>query len=114
MNCDEVFEALKYRRVIDEFGNVQYFNSSGEFHRENGPASVDQFGNQYWMQNDQLHRVGGPAVLYTTGFQEWYINGKLHRTDGPAVIFPDGRRRWYINDVELTEEAFNAQVSNEQ
>jgi len=78
MNSDEVFDALKYRRVVDEHGSILYYN-----------------------ENDQLHREGGPAVLYTTGFRDWYINGKRHRIDGPAYIRPDGFGAWYINGVEV-------------
>jgi len=53
----------------------------------------------YHVRNSsgQLHREGGPAVIYPDGMQEWYRNGQYHRDDGPAVIYPDGRRYWYLS-----------------
>ena len=86
-NEDEVFDALKYHIVTNEFGSRFYLNSAGE-----------------------LHRTNGPAVEYANGEKWWYQNGQLHRTDGPAVEYADGTKEWCVNGEELSEEEFNRAV----
>ena len=49
----------------------------------------------------QLHREDGPAVIYPDGRQEWYRNGHLHRDNGPAAIYPDGTQYWYRNGYAI-------------
>ena len=53
MSEQEVFEALKYRIEVNEWGTRRYFNSAGE-----------------------LHRGDGPAIEWSNGVRFWYINGK--------------------------------------
>ena len=43
----------------------------------------------------QLHRDDGPAIVHPDGRQYWYRNGQLHRDDGPAIVYPDGAQYWY-------------------
>ena len=62
MSEQAVFDALKYRIEVDQFGTRRYYNSAG-----------------------QLHRTDGPAVEYSNGDRVWYQNGFLHRIDGPAI-----------------------------
>ena len=83
----EVFNALKYRVVVDEYGTRGYYNSAG-----------------------QLHRTEGPAVLWADGTKLWCQNGLLHRTDGPAIEYADSSKAWYINGNPLTEDEFNQAV----
>ena len=89
MSEQEVFDALKYRIVVDDSGSRLYLNSAGE-----------------------AHRTDGPAITHADGTELWYQNGKLHREDGPAIIYPDGNQWWFINGEELTEDDFNQRVKN--
>ena len=87
MSEQDVFDALKYRIVVNEYGTRRYYNAAG-----------------------QLHRLDGPAVIYQYGHMLWYQNGQRHRIDGPAAVFASGFKAWYINGVELTEDDFNLAV----
>ena len=97
----EVFDALKYRIVVDCHGNRCYYNNAGWLHRTDGPAIECSDNSKYWYQNGHLHRIDGPAIEFTNGHKEWWQNGKRHRTDGPAIERFDGYREWWINGVEL-------------
>ena len=81
-----VFDALKYRIVVNEYGTM-YYNGAG-----------------------QLHRDDGPAVEWANGSKMWYQNGIRHRTDGPAIEWADGRKEWWINGTQMTEDEFNQAV----
>ena len=35
-----VFESLKYRIEVDDFGTRRYYNSAGQVHRNDGPAVI--------------------------------------------------------------------------
>jgi len=88
---DRDFERWKRKHVrrdgsvIDEEGNVEYFNENG-----------------------QTHRLGGPAIIWPDGTKFWYVNGKQQRLDGPAVEFSDGSKEWWVNDnlIGKSEEGF--------
>ena len=82
-----VFDALKYRVVVNKYGARGYYNSA-----------------------DQLHRTDGPAVIWADGTKLWFQNGQLHRIDGPAVVGSDGYKGWCINGVRLSEDDFNQAV----
>ena len=53
MSEQAVFEALKYRIVVNEEGTCLYYNAA-----------------------NQLHRIDGPAIVWRNGVRFWYINGK--------------------------------------
>ena len=78
MSEQDVFDALKYRMEVDEWGTRRYYNA-----------------------DKQLHRIDGPAIERAKGTKEWFQNGQRHRTDGPAIERFDGYREWWINGVEL-------------
>ena len=99
----EVFDALKYRIEVDEYGSRFYYNTAGLWHRENGPAIELADNSKYWYQNGHLHRTDGPAIEWANGDRYWCQNGRLHRTDGPAIEHFDGYREWWCNGVELAE-----------
>ena len=84
MSEQAVFDALKYRIVVNEYGTRMYYNSA-----------------------NKLHRDDGPAVEISDGDKFWYQNGLRHRTDGPAIATPSGYKAWYINGEPLTEAEFN-------
>ena len=64
---------------IDKYGNKIWYNSQGQFHRDDGC----------------------PAAEYASGHKEWYINGKLHREDGPASEWSDGTLSWFIDGKRI-------------
>ena len=76
MSEQAVFDSLKYRIEVNEYGNRRYYNSAGYLHRNNGPAIVCSNGYKSWWQDGELHRIDGPAVEYAKGGNAWYINGK--------------------------------------
>ena len=94
---EEVYDALKYRIEVDDFGTRRYYNGVGQLHREDGPAIEWYNGACDWFQNNQLHRTDGPAIEYASGSKAWYQNGKPHRTDGPAIVHANGSMEWYQN-----------------
>jgi hypothetical protein len=61
-------------------------------------------GGQYWYKKGKFHREDGPAAINNTGNLSWYNNGELHREDGPAVINNNGNLYWY-NNGELVQSA---------
>lgn len=82
--------------------NIQGWYKDGLLHREDGPAVIDNNGNQFWFQYGKNHREDGPAVKYVSGNQYWFKWGKLHREDGPAVTNSNGQNRWYLNDTYIS------------
>ena len=88
MSEQEVFEALKYRVVVNEYARC------------------------YYDKDDQLHRTDDPAVIWADGTKCWYQNGQRHRIDGAAVEWAGGSKEWYINGEELTEDEFNQRVKS--
>ena len=87
MSEQEVFNALKYRVVVNEHGTREYYN-----------------------KDDQLHRTDGPAVIWDDGTELWCQHGLLHRTDGPAIIWNDGVKEWWLGGRQLTEDEFNQAI----
>ena len=85
----EVFEALKYRIDVDTHGTRRYYNCTGRYHRDEGPA-----------------------VEYTNGTKYWYQNGLPHRIDGPAIEYKSGHKEWWLNGEELTEAEFNQRIKS--
>ena len=76
MSEHAVFEALKYRVVVNEHGTRRYYNAAGQPHREHGPAVEHTNGSKFWYQNGKLHRTDGPAVECAHGTKEWWLNGQ--------------------------------------
>ena len=128
----EVFDALKYHFIeVDGNGTRRYYDSTGQLHRDDGPAveyadgvtawyqnnllhrtdgpAVEwKNGGEEWWQNGQLHRIDGPAIISERGDKYWYQNNRLHRTDGPAIEYANGTKSWHINGYPLTEDEFLA------
>ena len=77
-------------------------NTSGSFHREDGPAVIRTDGTEEWYLNGVRHREDGPAAIYPSGLQLWFLYGKRHRTDGPALVDAYGNEEWYL-DGELLD-----------
>ena len=63
----------------------------------NNPV-IDNCGNQFWYNSDgDFHREDGPAVIYSSGKQEWWVYGILHRINGPAIIYSSGSQHWFVD-----------------
>ena len=107
----DVFDALKYRVEVDEFGTRRYYNFDGKLHRVEGPAIVYTSGTQEWYQNGKLHRIGGPAAEWMDGTQWWCQNGELHREDGPAIENADGSVLWYLHGKQYSKTRFYQQLN---
>ena len=105
-----VFDALRYRIKVDQYGTRKYFNNAGKLHRTTGPAVENANGDKFWYQNGILHRTTGPAIEWWNGDKFWYQNGLPHRTDGPAIELSNGGMEWFINGEELTEAEFKEAV----
>ena len=75
MSEQAVFDALKYRVVVDCHGNRLYYNNAGWLHRTDGPAIECPDNSKYWYQYGHLHRTDGPAIERFDGCREWWING---------------------------------------
>ena len=63
--------------VKDECGTIAYYLNGG-FHRTDGPAIIDYYGDKVWYLNDKLTREDGPAVERGNGYKEWYLNCKCY------------------------------------
>jgi len=67
--------------------------------------TTDKYGNKEWRNKEgQYHREDGPAFEGYNGYKSWFINGKMHREDGPACEYADGDKSWYLNGMSYTEE----------
>ena len=81
----ELYQALKYHIVVDNYGTRWYYNNEG-----------------------QLHCTDGPAIEYWNGTKCWYQNGLRHRTDGPAIECTNGDKFWYLYGDGYTEPEYYA------
>ena len=104
---DDLAELLALTLTVDEFGTRTYRNSSGQLHRQHGPAVECADGYKEWYQNDQLHRTTGPALEYGDGARMWYQNDQIHRTTGPAVEWSNGTKEWWLNGRQVSEREFH-------
>ena len=66
------------KRMVDDYGNVYYFNYKNQLHRTNGSAYIGSNDDKEWRINGRLHRLDGPAIEWGHGFKEWYLNHKKY------------------------------------
>ena len=78
--------------VIHEYGEKFWYDSNGQFHRDDGPAQEYADGDKFWLQHDKRHRYDGPAVEYADGTNEWWLNDELLTFD-----------EW-LNKVDMSDE----------
>ena len=62
--------------IIYENGDKIWYNSNGDFHRDDGPAIELYSGGKQWYIDGQRHREDGPAAEWSGGSKAWYIKGK--------------------------------------
>lgn len=77
--------------------------SSGQLHREFGPAKEYQDGTKEWYWKDNLHKNDGPAAIEENVSTMWYRHGQIHREDGPAIIYPNGHSSYYLYNQALKD-----------
>ena len=106
-------------QTIGDTTTVQHFNSAGQLHREDGPASIiyreeDGLPRMVafsWWREDRLHREDGPAIWDEAGNEQWYFNHRLHREDGPAATFPtSGIKRWALHGKHYEDGTFTKRI----
>ena len=95
-------------KIINEYGDIHYYNEQNQLHREDGPAEEWSSGSKFWFINGQKHRLDGPAEEYHNGDILWYNNNLLHRIDGPAVDCLDEDKVYYIMGKALSYEEWLA------
>lgn len=72
---------------------------------------IDRFGDKVWRNSKgQFHREDGPAIINEGCYREWLINDKIHRENGPAVEWNNGYKEWYLNDIRYTEEEYKRKM----
>ena len=84
-------------------GNRVWRNSTGQFHREDGPAIE-------WANGDKEWWVNGPVVEMANGDKAWWVHGNLHRTNGPVVEYADGGRKWYFRNKKVSRSKMETYV----
>lgn len=58
---------------------------------------------QEWRDHSGLyHREDGPAIIENDGSKFYYIHGLLHRDNGPAIVFANGKKEFWLNGIKLT------------
>ena len=95
-------------KITTSDGDIKYIQD-GVFHREDGPAVIEQDGRLEWCKEGKLHRDDGPAILWPDGSQHWYTNGVLHRLDGPAIIDGDEKEYW-IDGTYYSKEEYKKKI----
>ncbi len=70
-----------YKVIVDEKGDIRWYNEYGQYHREDGPAVEWKDGNKWWYINGDCHREDGPAIEYASGKKFWYLYGMLYNTE---------------------------------
>lgn len=70
------------------------------YHREDGPAIINDDGTQEYYRFGQRHRTDGPALIFPNGTEIWIRNNLRFREDGPAVIVPSEYEVWYYANMK--------------
>jgi len=92
---------------VTKYGRVEYRDSQGELHRDDGPAEEFTNGAKIWWRHGIRHRVDGPAVEDpVNNSYSWYVDGKRHRLGGPAMEWMSGIREWYLGGVRYLEDEY--------
>jgi len=93
-----------YSRIeVDEYGNKQYLNDEGNYHRLDGPAVEWSNGSKRWYINGNSHRNIDPSSEWWDGEKRWYFKNKLHRIGG-LVSFYDGY--WFIHSKSYSKQEY--------
>ena len=66
-------------------GRVDHFDSTGEYHREDGPALMDADA-RFWYRHGVLHRLDGPAITYHNSQHEYWVYGLKYTEDEFKIL----------------------------
>lgn len=88
----------------------QIWCQNGLTHRDGDkPADIrpqgSEIGTLYraWYRKGNFHREDGPAVIQDGFGEEWYRYGELHRVGGPAWVSHRGEGcAWYYENRHIT------------
>jgi len=96
------------RGHVDVFACTVYVDADNRFHREDGPALIEDDGDKEWWNHGLRTRADGPAIERSDGSYEYWLDGKRHRDRdqdskpgssqdpaGPAVLGSDGSKEWW-------------------
>jgi hypothetical protein len=79
-SISQIMFDIKYRGVVAQSdgsylydNNIIWYNDKGQYHKEDGPAIIRQFGGSSWYLND---------AYYT--FDEWCI--EMNKTDEEKML----------------------------
>lgn len=69
-------------KIYDNKVYEVYEDENGNFHRESGPAVINENGDKHWYLHGKLHRIDGPAIEWSKHgskkINQWWIEGKLY------------------------------------
>ena len=97
LNHSDLFLSLEDRMVFAEIINIEAGYDKVKVHEDR----IEWFNSK-----GQLHREDGPAIEYSNGTKSWYLKGHLHREDGPAMEWVNGTIFWYLEGECYTKEEF--------
>lgn len=84
-----------------DLDHIFWNDLSGLWHREVGPALIDEAGHVWFCDHHDDHRAVGPSAITPEGTVKFFLNGELHRANGPAVITYSGSKEYWINDKQI-------------
>lgn len=90
---------------------VEFYNDIGW--ADTGEFYVKEYGCHLWIIPGKIwHREDGPAFINNLGTQEWWINNERHRIGGPSTtnafqhMFESGSPNFHINGISYTEQEY--------
>ena len=68
---------------------------------------INKNGTKFWYNSDgNYHREDGPAIEHAGGSKEWCKHGKYHREDGPAIEGLNGYKSYWLEHINYSEEEY--------
>ena len=95
---------ITFRTIKERMFGI-YYKLDGKRHRSDGPAIIENNGDEEWYLNDKRHRLDGPAQIQKGYCNFWYKNGKFHRLDGPAIEYVNEEdkkyNKWFVDGMRI-------------
>ena len=89
-----------------KFCNVNYLNYNEKKNRVAMNPLITKNGNKFWYDSEgEYHREDGPAIEKENGNKLWFKHGKCHREDGPAYE-ADEDKYYYLEHIQYSEEEY--------
>lgn len=106
--------------LINLSNGAKAYVKNGLRHKLDGPAFINQYGDQFFCINGKLHREDGPSIILTEnskkdtlGIFEYYQHDKRHRVDGPAIELSNGYKEYWVNGKLHRDNDLPAVISND-